>query len=148
MSVSTENLAQYENKKIVVVKKNEDGSASEIEGVAQAANELGILIKPKGKTNFDLVPIGDIEEIRYVEGTVKKLTRKTLKEVEFGQARNHLLERHGFTLAQVNDMDEKSAFEKHNAIDHEGSDLGHVHGDKNKTERAEAIEAAGEGDEA
>jgi hypothetical protein len=140
-------LAQYEGKKIIVIKKVEGGDAVEIEGTAQASNDLGILIKPKGKTNFDLIHKGDIEEVRYVVEKPKALGRKTLKLVEFGQARNHLLERHGYTLAQVNEIDEKQAFDAHNAIDHVASDLGHEHGDKAKTERVEAIENAGESDE-
>lgn len=135
-------LSQYEGKKIVVVKKSENGDAAEIEGTAQLANQLGILIKPKGKTNLEMIETADIEEVRYVVEKPKALARKTLKPVEFGQARNHLLERHGLTLTQVNEMDEKAAFDVHNEVDHEGSDLGHVHGDKNKTERAEAVSEA------
>lgn len=139
-------LEQYTGKKIIVIKKSEDGSAVEVEGTAQVANEQGILIKPKGKTTLELVVAGDIEDVRYVADKPKALTAKVLKLVEFGGARNHLLERHGYTLEQVNGMDEQAAFDAHNEIDHEGDNLGHVHGDKNKTERVEAVENAGDED--
>lgn len=145
--MSVENIEQYEGKKIVVV-YNKGDEAVEVEGTAQAANSVGILLKPKGKTTIDIIELAQIESVRYVADKPKSLAAKVLKPVEFGQARNHLLERHGYTLTQINDMDEQAAFDAHNAIDHKASDLGHVHGDKNKTERAEAVEAAGEGDEA
>lgn len=137
-------LEQYNGKKVVVVKKNKEGGADEIEGTVQSGNELGLLVKLKGKTTADIIEAADIVEVRYVVDAPKALERKVLKVVEFGQARNHLLERHGFTLAQINAMDEKAAFDTHNSVDHVYADLGHEHGDKKKTERVEAVDAAGE----
>lgn len=136
-------LEQYTDKRILVTVNTEEG-ASEVEGVAQAANELGLLIKPKGKMGLDLIPIADIIEVKYVAEKQKPLVAKVLKPVGFGQARTHLLERHALLLEEVNGMSEQEAFDKHNEIDHVEADLGHVHGDKNKTERAEAVEAGEE----
>ena len=130
---------------VIVVKKVQDGTAAEIEGTVQSGNELGLLIKPKGKTKFELILAADIDEVRPVKEDAKPLTRKTLKVVELPQARNHLLERHAFTLAKVNAMSDEEAFKTHESIDHEASDLGHVHGEKGKSDREAAIdEAAGE----
>lgn len=139
-------LSQYEGKKIIVVKKDGE-NAVELEGTAQTANEVGILLKPKGKATVDIVSAEDIVEVRYVVEKPKALTRKTLKVVEFGQARNHLLERHGYTLARINEMDEQEALNEHSRINHEAADLGHVHGDKSETPRAQAVneESSAEG---
>ena len=138
-----QDLTQYVNKKVILVRAPAGGGdAEEIEGTIQAANPEGVLIKPKGKTQFDLVPAAEIDDLRLAPEKDKGVTRKTLRVVELGSARTHLAERHGLTLAEVNGLEEEAAFERHAAIDHEGGDLGHNHGDKAKTERAEAVETA------
>lgn len=141
--MSIENIDQYQGKKIVLV-RNEPGKtdAVELEGTATIANEMGILLKPKGKTSLELIDLDQIESVEFVVEKDKPLSRKTLKVVEYGAAKNHLLERHGFTLARVNELSEKDALKLHNSIDHEADDLGHVHGDKNATARAEAVASA------
>lgn len=135
--------SKFEGKKVKLV-RNEEGvtNAVEIEGTVQSGNALGILIKPKGKTNFELIPAAEIESVEFIMETAKNLDCKTLKVVEFGQARAHVLERHGWTLKQVNTISELDAYEKHAKLDHVASDLGHVHGEKDKTDRAEAVAAA------
>lgn len=134
--------SQYNGKKVTVVRNPADSSdAVEIEGTVQVGNEQGLLIKPKGKTSFDLIPAEEIEEVRIAPEKSKKLTAKTLKVVELGSARSHLLERHGLSLTDANNVTEEEAFEAHEATDH--SDLGHVHGDKNATPRAEAVASEG-----
>lgn len=137
------NYAKYVDKKVVLV-RNEKGKtlAEEIEGTLISANDSLIMLKPKGKTQATLIEVGEVEKIDYAPEKSKSLTRKALKPVEFGQARAHLLERHGMKLAEVNVLSEKDAFELHKGIDHEKDDLGHKHEDKNDTERAKAVEAA------
>lgn len=135
-------FSKYEGKKVKLV-RNETGKdeATEIEGTVQSGNELGILIRPKGKTQFELIPAAEIESVDFVEDKAKELSRKTLKIVEFGAARAHLLERHAYTLSDVNKLTELEAYDLHNLLDHEAEDLGHVHGDKDATERAAAVTA-------
>lgn len=138
-----QNFDKYTGKKVVVVRTvSGQTEAEEIEGTCEVGNELGLLVKPKGKTQLELIDAESVVEVRYAEESVKKLARKTLKVVEFGQARSHLLERHGWTLAQVNGISEKEALDAHEQIDHEANDLGHVHGDKKATARAQAVENA------
>lgn len=133
MAETTLNLAKFTGKKVVVV-HTPDGKtdAEELEGTAEAANDNGILVKPKGKTQLVLIEAARIEDVRFVDEKPKALSRKTLKIVQFGQARAHLLERHAWTVKQVNEISEKDAFELHEKIDHEKLDLGHVHGEKEK----------------
>lgn len=137
----SDEYAQYQGKKVILV-RNEKGKteAEEIEGTVEATNPMGVLIKPKGKSQLTLIEIDEIEQISFVETKPKELVAKVLKPVEFGQARNHLLERHGITLAQVNDLTEVEAFEIHAKLDHADANLGHVHEDKSETPLAAAVE--------
>jgi hypothetical protein len=129
------NFEQFIDKKVTFV-RNEAGKteAEEVEGTVVAVNGGIVMLKPKGKTTPTLIPEGEIENMDFAADKAKSLTRKTLKVVEYGQARAHLLERHGAKLALVNKLSEKEAFEQHKEIDHENEDLGHVHGDKPKPE--------------
>jgi hypothetical protein len=142
----SQDYSQYQGKKVIVTVKlkepNAEGAlAEEIEGTAEAANNLGIMLKPKGKVSPQLIEAGDIEEIKYAPEKAKKLSRKTLKPVTFGDARQHLFERHGIPADQLENLDEEAALKAHSDIDHEK--LGHYHGVKEtKAESAIAAESA------
>ncbi|HEY6021160.1 MAG TPA: hypothetical protein VIY48_15025 [Candidatus Paceibacterota bacterium] len=139
MAVDT-NLADFNDKKVVIV-HNEDGKteATETEGTVQGANEQGVLLKPKGKTNFQLITKDKIVEIRLAPDTAKNIGQRKLKIITLGQARQHLADRHGYTLEQVNALTEEAAFTEHNKIDH--AKLGHLHSDAKADDKA-ADEAA------
>lgn len=139
--------SQFVNKKAILVRAEEGkAEAVEIEGTVQAASELGILIKPKGRTKLELVPASEIEDVRHVIEKPKALTARVLKPVEFGGARNHLLERHGLTLSVINEMDEQKALDAHSKIDHVEAGLGHTH--EAKRDPAAEADADAEGDTA
>ena len=145
---------EFVGKKIVLTRNldqpNDKGElAEEIEGTLEAANDQGILFKPKGKVKPDIIVTKDIEDIRYAPEKAKNLKAKTLKPITYGQARSHLLERHGMTLSEVNAMTEEQAFKYHQELDHVAAGLGHVHGEK-ESPAAEAVadeEAAADSDE-
>jgi hypothetical protein len=125
-------LDQYIGKRVVVVRNvnGENGpEAVEIEGYVETANAKGVLLKPKGKTQFDLIEADEIEKIDLAPEDTKLKARR-INPVKLGQAKNHLLERHGYTLTQVNDMTEQEAFEFHLSLDHKAEDLGHYHAEK------------------
>lgn len=140
MAIDTVELSSYEGKKVVaVVDLGDDQDAIEVEGTAERANELGLLIKPKGKVKLDLYEHSQIIEINLAPDNSSKMRRKTLKPVALGQARSHLLERHGLSLTEVNGLSEDEAFTYHESIDHVEQDLGHKHGDKSETKAAKAV---------
>lgn len=152
MAVSAPELSKYQSKRVVVVRNlaepNEKGErAVEIEGLAQAANALGVLIKPKGKTNVELIELHDIEEISFAPEKNKILKPKSLRPVTYGQAKSHLLERHGYTLTEANALTEEEALETHDKIDHVEDDLGHIHEDKSDTPAGRAVAEASDDDE-
>jgi hypothetical protein len=129
---TADQLGEYQNKRVKVIRNlsepDENGNgAVEIEGTVQAGNELGLLIKPKGQVSFKLIDRAEIEDISLVADKSSELKRSKLKPVKVGQARRHLLERHGYKLTDVNGMTEEQAMEFHDSLDHEALDLGHVH---------------------
>lgn len=130
-------LSKFAEKKVKLVhnlsKPNDKGeTAEELEGTVEAVTETAIMFRPKGKTGATILEVAAIESIEFAETNDKKLSRRTLKVVKFGQARAHLLERHAWTVADVNGVTEKQAFEIHEGIDHEAADLGHTHKDKDE----------------
>ncbi|HEY6021857.1 MAG TPA: hypothetical protein VIY48_18930 [Candidatus Paceibacterota bacterium] len=137
---------KYVDKKVVLThnlsEPNADGNlAEEVEGTVMAVSGEMLMLKPKGKTNPILIELANVERIDFAPEKAKNLARKKLKIVQFGNARAHLLERHGYTLTEVNEITENEAFASHEDIDHEAADLGHVHVDKEKDEeKSEADE--------
>ncbi len=141
--MSDTDYTKFTNQKVILVKTGAtaDAPAEEIEGIVQVGNEKGVLIRPKGRTRMELVESAQIIEVRRVVEKPVPLKRKSLKPIEYGAARSHLLERHGADLATINAMTEDEALDLHNSIDHVADDLGHIHEDKAATPAAEAIAA-------
>lgn len=131
MAPTATDYSRFVDKKVTFV-RNEAGKteAEQCEGTLVAANGDLLMFKPKGKTQATLIPASEVENMDFAPETAKKISRKRLKVVEFGQARAHLLERHGVTLEWVNGASEKDAFDYHAGLDHVQADLGHYHGDK------------------
>lgn len=143
-TAQTSEYDQYQGKKVILTLADTtegaaEGSTKEIEGTATAANALGIMLKPKGKTGLELYEAGDIRGVAYAPEKEKELKAKTLKIVDHGNAKQHLVDRHGYKLSEINKMEETGAFEFHGTLDHPELDLGHVHGDK----EAAKVEAEG-----
>lgn len=135
-TAETVDYSNYVGKRVTLVRNVEGDNgpeAVELTGTIENANPLGIVFKPKGKTSLELFEIGEIEpgSVRLAEGESgpAQLKARTLKPVKPGQARSHLLERHGGTLTEVNGMSENEAYSFHEGIDHVAADLGHVHSD-------------------
>ncbi len=141
MAVATQDLTDFVNKRVTLIHNlatpNEKGeTAEELEGTLVAVAGDAVMFKPKGKTNALLIDLGEVERVDFAQEKAKTLPRKTLKPVTHGQARAHLLERHGFALAAINGMGETEAFKLHADMDHVELDLGHVHGEKESKDEA------------
>lgn len=126
-------LTKFDGKKVVIVhnltEANDKGElAEEVEGTALAANAMGVLLKPKGTTQATLIEAANIEEISLAPEKPKKLVVRWLKDVEYGNARQHLVSSHGYNVSKVEPMTEEAALEFHETLDH--SDLAHRHGEK------------------
>lgn len=130
-------LEQFDGKRVVVT-HNTDNGAEQIEGKVETGNALGLLIKPKGKTNLQLILADTIEDVQYAAEPVRELKQKELAPIGYGQVRRHLLDRHGYTLKDINQMDEAQAHQFHNDLDH--SELGHTHVEKTAEPEAETAD--------
>lgn len=138
---ATADLQEYVNKRVTLIwNKAGETEASELEGSIEAVGPDTLLLKPKGRTKLEFIPLAEIEpdSLHLVEETGdRKLKAKKIKPVELGNARSHLLERHGITLSQANEMIEEQAFSYHADLDHVALDLGHVHKSKDDEEDSE-----------
>ena len=83
--------------------------------VVNAANEV-MMVREKGKAIGFLVEFGNIVEIEPQAEPVKVLKQKVLKPITLGQARQHLLDRHEWTLEAVNGLDDHQAMHEHDEI--------------------------------
>jgi hypothetical protein len=148
-TAQTSEFDQYQGKKVILTvadaTEENPGQTKEIEGTATAANALGIMLKPKGKTGLELYEADTIQSVAYAPEKEKELKAKTLKVVEYGNAKQHLVDRHGYKLSEINKMSEQEAFDFHNDLDHVELELGHVHGEKESAASGGA-EAAAESD--
>lgn len=139
MTVTLEDLQSYVDKESVLHLIQEDETLKEVTGTIKVATTAGIGFKEKGKSGVDLLDLSEIEEIDYAPVKAKSVVQKKLEPVEFGKARQHLVDRHGVELAWAKDADEKTAFDYHEGLDH--SNLGHKHEAK-KEKAAESSDAA------
>lgn len=148
-TAQTSEYDEYQGKKVILTvnapTEAEPDATEELEGTAVAANALGIMLKPKGKTGLELFEADRIVGVAYAPEKEKELKAKTLKIVDHGNAKQHLVDRHGYKLAEINGMEETAAFDFHKTLEHKELDLGHLHGDTSKKEAdAPAAEAAEE----
>jgi hypothetical protein len=143
MTTTIESLQKYIGKEVIVHLVQDDNSAKEFTGRIEAATVAGIVFKEKGKSGMQLIESpAKIYEIDFAPVKQKAVVQKKLVPVEFGQARQHLVDRHGVELQWAKDADEKAAFEYHEGLDH--TNLGHKHeakDEKAKDEREQALES-------
>jgi len=130
MAVTLDSLQPYIDKESILHLVQEDESLKEVTGTIKVATTAGIGFKEKGKSGVDLLTLDQIEEIDYAPVKPKPVVQKKLEPIEFGKARQHLVDRHGVELAWAKENDEKTAFDWHATLDH--SNLGHVHVKKEK----------------
>jgi hypothetical protein len=137
MSVEVAELEKNVGNRVVLHIVQEDGSLEEVEGKLEAASVAGVAFKAKGKSSIDLLTVEQIEELQTAPEKPKPVSQKKLKPIELGQARQHLVDRHGVELKWARDADEAKAFEYHEGLDH--SNLGHTHVASEPTARDEAL---------
>ena len=125
-----ENYSSYVKERGVV--KLKDGT--EHEGRIDAGSAIGIVLRPKGSRGSLLIEAKDIESITVEAKGKPRLRRKVLPTPLPGRNREHLIERHGYAVSEIEAMDEASAKAFHDSLDH--SDLGHSHREPTEAEKA------------
>jgi hypothetical protein len=135
MSVDPNTLANYAGKNVNIVLTGEYAELSG-EGKVEAASTMGVAFKPKGKGSIIVLP-SDVESIE-AAAVIKKITRKSMLPASLENVRQHLVDRHGYKVSDIEQYTPEQALEFHNTLEH--GELGHDHTAKPKSE-AEAAAA-------
>lgn len=137
----SQDYSQYDGKKVVVFLNNApEGGEPSVEGTVSVGNDMGLLLKPKGKTGLELIEAGNIASVEAAPDTPKKLQVKALQPLKDSQARQHLVDRHGYSVADVESMSDEDALTFHSEdVDH--APLAHNHDGKPKAEKDAEAEA-------
>lgn len=131
-----QDIKEYIGKKVTLVRNlpepNAEGhSTVELEGeIIEANPKVGALFRQRGRTNGELVMSHEIEDIRLLAVAPKPIKVKGLKRMNQETVRQHLADRHGVSVSNLNKTDEVEAMKMHEALHGvQGNDLGHNHGD-------------------
>lgn len=138
MAVDKSKLVDFTKKQVILVTKGEDGNAHEFEGTVSGASPAGLAFKQKGKRDVSLVEPDDIEDIRLAPVKPKKMVQKKVDVIKEGNVRQHLVDRHGSTLEEGNELTEDQAVAMHDSTEHKG--LGHRHEAKENKDKESSEE--------
>lgn len=122
MSVDPNKLADYAGKNVNIKLSGEYAELSG-EGKVEAASTMGVAFKPKGKGTVIVLP-SDVEAIE-ASAVVKKITRKSMLPATLDNVRQHLVDRHGYKVSDIEQYTPEQALEFHNSLEH--GELGHDH---------------------
>ena len=139
----SQDYSQFDGKKVVVTLTNE----STLEGTVDSGNEMGLLFKPKGKASLDLIEASQIVKVESAPDVPKKLAVKALLPLRDTQSRQHLVDRHGYKIADIEGLSDEDSLTFHEGdVPHEG--LAHSHDGKPKAAKDAEGDAEAEADAA
>jgi hypothetical protein len=138
-------FSQYEKKKVIITigdPDDTDKSTEEYEGTILVVTPVAVMFKPKGAAGQSIFMRENVLACQLLVGKTK-IIQKHLRPVELGQIRQHLVDRHGFTISWANEQIEDTAAEVH-AQQHVdvAAELGHDHKQPAPTPREQAIAGA------
>ncbi len=117
-------------------------------GTVLGGSPFGISFKEKGKVKVELIKSGDIEDIKVAPEEDADLKPRRLNLVGIDKVKRHLVDRHGYAIAEINKMAPEAALQFHEGLDHEP--LSHFHSDPpakgSDEEKAEADDKSDEPD--
>lgn len=149
MSVTTgydQPLAQLDGYRVTVT-WNKPGEAEPWtrEGKVVAASESGILVKPKGAMLGELIAATEIVSLTVLSEQDAKVARRRLRLMKLSDVRQHLADRHGYSVSALMKNTDASCLAEHEAIDH--SDLAHFHENREETALGQALADEDDGDD-
>ena len=119
-------ISQYKGKFVELELDDHAGEKKEYK-VEEAMGNL-VLLREKGKSSPQLV---ETEKILSLTPPAPKapapLKAKRLNPVDSEQVKRHLVDNHGYRVADINSLTVEQAVELHEGIDHKAEDLGHFH---------------------
>lgn len=104
-------------------------AAKEVEGLVEviAPDGSALVLKPKGSLRNMMVESHEIEpnSLHVLAEKIKQLSAKKVTGVDLRNIRQHLLDRHGWTLLIINETSDQEALRAHSGMTH--NLLGHFH---------------------
>lgn len=117
-------LTDYVDKRVELTTS---GSEEPVVGTVVSAAAEAIAFKEKGKSSLTLINASDIETIHIAPEAEAEMKARRLNIVNLDSVKRHLVDRHGYALADINAMSPERALSFHEEIDH--SPLSHFHAD-------------------
>lgn len=109
--------------RIVQVEFTSSGSPASLTGKVLQVSDTAIVVQARSNTRIvELVAISSVVEKRRPRPLVRRSIR-ILSDAD--SMRQHLIDRHGFSVTLATSIDEETAREYHAGYDH--ADLGHIH---------------------
>ncbi|AUV60679.1 hypothetical protein HOS75_gp051 [Gordonia phage SteveFrench] len=125
MTAATElQLTDYTDKRVELLTV---GAEEAVIGTVASASPKGIAFKEKGRSSLTLVPGDQIADIRIATEAEPEMKARRLNIVNLDSVKRHLVDRHGYALADINAMPPEQALSFHDGIDH--APLSHFHAD-------------------
>lgn len=126
MTTAVVDLAEYVGKR-ASFDLTQDGKTERVEATIEATSEQFTFYKPKGKVNGIMVGTDQISNPTLSPDSVADLKPRRLNPIAITNIKRHLVDRHGYPLADIDAMTPEAALEFHESLDH--SPLGHFHAD-------------------
>lgn len=117
-------LIDYDGKRVELKLVGDD---EHVTGTVASASPEMIAFKEKGKSNLKLVKREDIADIHVAPEAEPEMKARRLNIVGLDTVKRHLVDRHGYSLADINAMSPEDALAFHDQLDHEP--LSHFHAD-------------------
>ncbi|ANA86039.1 hypothetical protein BH766_gp70 [Gordonia phage Demosthenes] len=127
MTTAVVDLDEYVGRKVSFTLAEEGAEPVQVEATIEATSEQFTFYKPKGKSNGVMVPTAQISNPALAPEAVAELKPRRLNPIAITNIKRHLVDRHGYPLADIDAMTPEAAFEFHESLDH--SPLGHFHAD-------------------
>lgn len=126
-STETVDLELFVGKKVTFT-LTEGDTTEQVEATIEAANDQAVMFKRKGKSNIEFKDASAVSDVALQESAEPVVKARRQDPVTIDNIKRHLVDRHGYAVADINAMSAVDAFEFHGKIDHEP--LGHFHADK------------------
>lgn len=117
-------LTDYAEKRVELTTVESD---EPVIGTVASAMPQAIAFKEKGKSNLTLINKDQIASIHIAPEAEAEMKARRLNIVNLDNVKRHLVDRHGYALADINKMTPEQALNFHDTIDH--SPLSHYHAD-------------------
>lgn len=107
--------------------------AETFDATVEAANDKAVMLKRKGKANIEFLDAAVVTACTLQEAAEPVVKARRQDPVTIDNIKRHLVDRHGYAVADINKMAATDAYSFHEGIDH--APLGHFHAVKeDKTE--------------